>query len=275
MVGEDATGMYYSKGYVSNPSFSQRVKNANNSNIVGSTRGESYVSSERSVKHEYDHQRTNTSELLPDFLKQEDLIANMSDEGMARGRREIAEGGKYRGDNYYSKPTEFDVRVRRIKEDLKENGIVDYFNEPITEKHITQLLEKQAQNETNSADLAKRLWREFQTDKKAVRENTALSEVEKKAEIQKLTDQYIEHDTQLTSKKPKNAVHKNTEQLLRYWNPDFIAKTANLLPAAIPVGIGVGVATQEKKKGGNVNKRNHKDLDNYFAQAWSKSRKTA
>jgi hypothetical protein len=41
------------------------------------------------------------------------------------------------------------------------------------------------------------------------------------------------------------------------------------------VGLGIGVATQQKKKGGPVNKRNHKDLDNYFTQAWSKSRKTA
>ena len=43
----------------------------------------------------------------------------------------------------------------------------------------------------------------------------------------------------------------------------------------LPPALLIGAATQQEKKGGSVNKRNHKDLDNYFAQAWSKSRKTA
>jgi len=127
MVSENATGTYYPKGYLANPNFpnfSQRVKNANKSNVVSSTGGKSYVNSERSVKHEYDHQRTNASELLPDFLKQDDIVANMSEAGKAKTKAEIDAGTKNRGDNYYSKPTEFDVRVRRLKEDLKENGIV-------------------------------------------------------------------------------------------------------------------------------------------------------
>ena len=54
-----------------------------------------------------------------------------------------------------------------------------------------------------------------------------------------------------------------------------ISKGLNKMLGLTGVGIGIGAATQQKKKGGPVNKRNHKDLDNYFAQAWSKSRKTA
>lgn len=278
MLDKDVTGVYKSKDYVGYPSFEMRVKNASNDNpnlVPNPNRGKSYVSSERSVKHEYDHQRTNANELLPDFLTNEHLLGNLTPEGKALMQQEISSNAKYRVDNYYAKPTEFDVRVRRLKEDLKENGIVDYFNEPITEEHIAQLLEKHAQNEANLDELSKRLWQEFQTDKKAIRQNTALSEAEKKAEIEKLTDNYMEHDNQLVSKKPKNAIHRNTDQLLKYWSPEFLAKTANKLPVAIPVGIGIGAATQQKKKGGSVNKRNHKDLDNYFTQAWSKSRKTA
>ena len=281
LLTEGSQGVHYQRnpGYIGKPSFEARVRNANstNPNIVGSSdrSGRSYVAREASVNHEYRHQATNQDELLPDFMTEAHLRENMSEAGKAKTKAQVEAGKKNTGDNYYSNPTEFDVRVRRLKEDLKENGIVDYFEGPITEEHINQLLAKQVQNETNSKDMAQRLWQEFQTDKKAIRENTALSDVEKKAEIQKLKDRYIEHDNQLTTKKPKNVVHSNVQDLLDYWDPDFIANIANFLPAAIPVGIGVGVATQEKKKGGSVNKRNHKDLDNYFAQAWSKSRKTA
>ena len=41
------------------------------------------------------------------------------------------------------------------------------------------------------------------------------------------------------------------------------------------VGIGIGAATQQKKKGGKVTKYNSKALDDYFTNAWASSRKSS
>jgi hypothetical protein len=57
----------------------------------------------------------------------------------------------------------------------------------------------------------------------------------------------------------------------------FDMRNPNIYKTLLPPAVlfGAGAMTQQKKRGGPVNKRNHKDLDNYFTQAWSKSRKTA
>lgn len=79
----------------------------------------------------------------------------------------------------------------------------------------------------------------------------------------------------------KSDMDLSPEQALEYRKATRDILTKNITDVlnkawvAVPVGIGIGAVTQQKKKGGPVNKRSHKDLDNYFAQAWSKSRKTA
>ena len=80
----------------------------------------------------------------------------------------------------------------------------------------------------------------------------------------------VASDLELTPLQRKEYVQRTKEELTKN-----VTSVLNKAWVAVPGAIGVGVATQQKKKGGPVNKRNHKDLDNYFAQAWSKSRKTA
>ena len=61
-------------------------------------------------------------------------------------------------------------------------------------------------------------------------------------------------------------------------NFTYVSKGLNKMlgiASLIGIGIGVGAATQQKKKGGNVNKRNNKALDDYFTQAWASSRKSS
>ena len=80
----------------------------------------------------------------------------------------------------------------------------------------------------------------------------------------------VASDLELTPLQRKEYVQRTKDELTKN-----VTSVLNKAWVAVPGAIGVGVATQQKKKGGPVNKRNHKDLDNYFAQAWSKSRKTA
>ena len=264
------------------PKLQTKVKYANTYHSApelerfGEKAGNSYVNSEYAVKHEYRHQATNSDELLPESLTKEDLLNNLTPEGKVLMEKEIAENKKYRVDNYYSNPTEFDVRIRRLKDDLKENGIVDYFNEPVTQEHIAQLLEQQKAYDEYEKIGTEKLWQEFTAGRREIKNNPNLTEAQKKEATDLLKEKYEKDQDLMDASKPvAPKINKDTKDLLRYWSTEFLANKAGILPAAIPVGIGIGVATQEKKKGGSVNKRNHKDLDNYFAQAWSKSRKTA
>ena len=264
------------------PKLQTKVKYANTYHSApelerfGEKAGNSYVNSEYAVKHEYRHQATNSEELLPESLTKEDLLNNLTPEGKVLMEKEIAENKKYRVDNYYSNPTEFDVRIRRLKDDLKENGIVDYFNEPVTQEHIAQLLEQQKAYDEYEKIGTEKLWQEFTAGRREIKNNPNLTEAQKKEATDLLKEKYEKDQDLMDASKPAAPkINKDTKDLLRYWSTEFLANKAGILPAAIPVGIGIGVATQEKKKGGSVNKRNHKDLDNYFAQAWSKSRKTA
>lgn len=291
-VSETAAGTYYPYGTRSDlgrnvfslgaPKLQTKVKYANTYHSApelekfGEKAGNSYVNSEYAVKHEYRHQATNSEELLPESLTKEDLLNNLTPEGKVLMEKEIAENKKYRVDNYYSNPTEFDVRIRRLKDDLKENGIVDYFNEPVTQEHIAQLLEQQKAYDEYEKVGTEKLWQEFTAGRKEIKNNPNLTEAQKKEATDLLKEKYQKDQDLMDASKPAPPkINKDTKDLLRYWSTEFLANKAGILPAAIPVGIGIGVATQEKKKGGSVNKRNHKDLDNYFAQAWSKSRKTA
>jgi hypothetical protein len=267
---------------IGTPKFETKLKYANTHpnnpifELFGEQAGNSYVNAEHAVKHEYRHQATNSAELLPESLTREDLLGNLTPEGKALMEKEIAENKKYRVDNYYSTPTEFDVRIRRLKDDLKENGIVDYHNEPVTEEHIAQLLEKQKAYDEYEQVGADKLWEEFTAKRREIKNNPNLTEAQKKEATDSLKEQFEKDTDAMDASKPAPPkINKDTKDLLRYWSYDFLANKAGMLPAAIPVGIGIGAAMQEKKKGGPVNKRNHKDLDNYFTQAWSKSRKTA
>lgn len=80
----------------------------------------------------------------------------------------------------------------------------------------------------------------------------------------------VKSDLDLTPAQTKEYVQRTKEELLKN-----VTDVLNKAWIAVPAAIGVGAATQQKKKGGNVNKRNNKALDDYFTQAWVSSRKSS
>lgn len=80
----------------------------------------------------------------------------------------------------------------------------------------------------------------------------------------------VKSDLDLTPAQAKEYVQRTKDQLAKN-----VTDVLNKAWIAVPAAIGVGAATQQKKKGGNVNKRNNKALDDYFTQAWASSRKSS
>lgn len=138
-------GIYYPKDsndlvYVSRPSFRQRVNHANLKKDIPEGEGQAYLRNMLATDHELSHQRTNSKELLPDYLTKNYLWENVKP---SIKNSPTSEGsGAVKAYSYYSRPSEFEVRLRQLKKDLKREGIVDYFQKPIEEHHIQSLLDK-------------------------------------------------------------------------------------------------------------------------------------
>jgi hypothetical protein len=116
-----------------------------------------------------------------------------------------------------------------------------------------------------------------------------LAEVQQSLVDDKLVDNVYQNITPEKVKEAYNLYMKNTSsdkyplrlfEIIEPTEKNFqdISTGLNKMLGIVPltgIGIGVGATMQQKKKGGNVNKRNNKALDDYFTQAWASSRKSS
>lgn len=213
-VSANASGTYYSKNssdalYTPNhkPSFKQRIANANTrdpsmSYDFSDKKGKSFVKHFRAVDHELGHQRTNSNELIPSFLTRDFLQDNFNANAKADLKAENAFGLKkeFEGD-YHANPTEFEVRMRQLKTDLKNKGIADYFQRPIKPDDIYNLIDA------------------------------------------------------------KVGISKDTNDLLSFYSPEFLAKMAKVVPvlgatvAGGAAALKTGSGTDKYAKGGIVRRK--------------------
>lgn len=217
----DAT---YIPGY--KPTFKQKVNNANTNKWSSEDRGKSYLRVFDATDHELSHQRTNADELLPNFLDEEFLQKNVKPEIHEELNvvKDLGENSvQYDNFKYQTKPTEFEVRLRQLKEDLKSNNINDYFNQPTTEEHINSLLKPELEQAKQETDL-------FTSFNKSYRE--AKNKGVSGEELQKIKDKYFEDLDKIKVK--KHNISGDTQDLLKYYSPKFLSEMANKLPAALP-----------------------------------------
>lgn len=213
-VSANASGTYYSKNssdalYTPNhkPSFKQRIANANTrdpsmSYDFSDKKGKSFVKHFRAVDHELGHQRTNSNELIPSFLTRDFLQDNFNANAKANLKAENAFGLKKEfGGDYHANPTEFEVRMRQLKTDLKNKGIADYFQRPIKPDDIYNLIDA------------------------------------------------------------KVGISKDTNDLLSFYSPEFLAKMAKVVPvlgatvAGGAAALKTGSGTDKYAKGGIVRRK--------------------
>jgi len=223
-VPEGASGVYTSK-HSSNaaympghtPTFKQKVANANtNEYMYQEDNGTAQISNPVATWHELSHQRTNSDELLPNWLTRSHLEENTLDPYVT-------------GLDYHAKPTEFEVRLRQLKEDLKTQGINDYFTTPITEEHINQLDAAKLKKE---GDL---LFNNMKAEYRAIK-NAGGSE----ADLEKIKNQYFNNINNLESQIGKTKTSEDTQELLKRWPAKFLAEKARTLPALVPITGAVG-----------------------------------
>jgi len=148
----DASGVYYPKqsfdGAImpgANPSLKIKLKYANTADNKGLREvghsGKSYVQSLYATEHELGHQRTNSEELLPNYITQEELLNPKNINRYLTAKDLYNDLSKtYNLSNYYSNPTEFEVRIRGLKEDIKNANINDYFMNKTKSDHIYTLM---------------------------------------------------------------------------------------------------------------------------------------
>lgn len=208
------------------PTFKQKVNNANTNKFSSNDRGKSYLKVFDATDHELSHQRTNADELLPNFLTDEFLKKNVKPE--INNELEIVKDlgeNSVQFDNfkYQTRPTEFEVRLRQLKEDLKSNNINDYFKNPMTEEHINDLLKPELEQSKIEQELFTSFNKKYREAKNSGMNNQ---------ELQKLKDSYFEDLDKIKIK--KNTISGDTQDLLKYYSPKFLAEIANKLPAIIP-----------------------------------------
>jgi hypothetical protein len=250
---DDAIGVYhparsseaiYMPGHT--PTFKQKVENANTLfpemyNRPGTNR-KSFVTDISATSHELDHQRTNANELLPEYLTKDYLKQNIKPEFVD----EIANNPEHVFNTYYSKPTEFDVRVKQLKRDLKREGINDYFVAPMEETHVDMLTQEysRALQELEGDAAFKRVNAEY----KQAKNNNATD-----SELEQIKNKFYTNAKEINDKYTFKNISKDTEDLLKYFNPSFLVKEANRLPAIVPIGLtgatGAAVLPTEKKGG--------------------------
>jgi N-acetyl-anhydromuramyl-L-alanine amidase AmpD/predicted metal-dependent hydrolase len=235
---KNASDAYYIPGYT--PTFKQKVANANTKldwKTMSSSdeAGTSLIQNMNAGPHELRHQTTNGDELLPDWLTKKELQDNIREDLPTSELLKLNEG-QYSFNNYHSKPTEFDVRARQLKEDLKNQGIIDYHqSNDFTEDQIRQLqqLETSPQSFKEFND-AHRRW--------------------KNGEIS--SDEYNAAKFKFENTENPTVLSQESKDLFKYWDPKFLAEMLKLLPVAAPAVIGVE-SLKKKKTGGSV-------LENYY-----------
>jgi hypothetical protein len=213
------------------PTFKQRVANANTNDYqYQNNNGVSYISDPSTTWHELSHQRTNAAELLPNQLTRSHLEENALP---------FAENLEY-----HAMPTEFDVRLRQLKEDLKTQGINDYFNTPVTAEHISKLDASRLKDEGDF------LFKEMKNQYRELKNSGASEDV-----LEKVKNQYFNNIGKLDEKMGTIKTSTDTQDLLKRWTPEFLAKKARTLPALFPAaGIAGGSALlanpwQQESKG--------------------------
>lgn len=203
------------------PEFKTAMSALSNS---GEHPGISKVQHIEAVAHELNHQRTNASELLPDYLTKDYLQRNV------RADIPLSVINKP-GDNfmnYYSNPTEFEVRTRALKEDLKKAGIKDYHKtSDFTENDINKLINIEQTNDTykNFLQVYKN-WKEGKLS----------------------TPEYNAAKNKLYDNPPIDPVSSDSYNLLQYHTPSFLAENLRKLPAIIPPAAGAALLANQKKK---------------------------
>ena len=201
------------------PTFKQRVANANTNDYqYQNNQGISHISDPSTTWHELSHQRTNADELLPNELTRSHLEENALP---------FAENLEY-----HAMPTEFDVRLRQLKEDLKTQGINDYFNTPVTAEHISKLDASKLKDEGDF------LFKEMKNQYRELKNSGASEDV-----LEKVKNQYFNNIGKLDEKMGTIKTSTDTQDLLKRWTPEFLAKKARTLPALFPAaGIAGGSA---------------------------------
>ena len=216
-VPSNAVGVYNTMNslpiniFARNLDFTGRVKYADYNKSRFDKEGSSFVSNPSATFHELRHQSTNGNDLLPDWLTNELLIRN----------------AKKAPTTYLSKPTEFDVRIKQLKEDIKSSGIKDYYKESLTPDDIRKLPYVKVQEE---ADL---LHKKFNIDYRRAKKEGDINK------IKEIKENYLSKSNELTKKGYEASLSTDTEDLLEYWSPEFLSFMANKLPATI---IGTGIA---------------------------------
>lgn len=215
-VPEGASGVYTSKNSSNaaympghTPTFRQRVANANsNPYMYQGDRGTSQINNPVAAWHELSHQRTNSDELLPDWFTRSFLEENA---GIDASNLE-----------YYGRPTEFDVRMKQLKKDLKAQGIHDYFKGPVTEEHIRQL---DAANLKEHGDF---LFRNMTDEYRKLKKSGASLE-----ELDAVKDKFYTDIENLEKKVGALKTSQDTQDLLQRWDTEFLAKMAKKLPVVV------------------------------------------
>lgn len=246
----NSSGVYYRKNsndavFISKPNFRQRVNVANQNKTIPEGEGQSYLKNMSATDHELSHQRTNSNELLPDYLTRDYLWNNTKRQIKDSPMNEIS--GEYGHYNYYSYPTEFEVRLRQLKKDLKREGIVDYFNTPVEEHHIQTLLDRHSSLTDEYADIMKKQHRLQTYNPETKRYEVSDLNREKYFELQNKLD-----DIEFSGKGISKAnISKDSEDLLKRWDIKFLSEQAKKLPVLIPfIGTGALMQNKEYRNGG-------------------------
>jgi len=226
-----AGGTYTPKQYLVNdrvrlnPNFKTKVLDANENKFLDEKTGISKVADLGSLEHELNHQRTNANELLPDYLTKDYLQKNL------KNGANITEKGEYSFEKYHSNPTEFEVRTRIMKEDLKNAGIVDYFKtDEITPEHIKKLSEISHEPSVDFKEFTKihKKWKAGEIPSKDY--------YDAKIKWQKLDD-----DNSV------NYMQQGSKDLLKYFTPEFLSKNLNKLPLVGAAALGTNKLNSMKK----------------------------
>ena len=195
--------------------FAERVNNANTNKFQILERGKSHINDPSATWHELSHQRTNADELLPNEFTRSHIEENSLP---------FAEDLEY-----YGMPTEFEVRLRQLKEDLKTQGINDYFTAPVTEEHINMLDAAKLKAETDN------LFTQAKFKYRELKESGAPEET-----LKSVQNQYYDNLKTLENKMGGIKTSTDTQDLLARWPAKFLAEKARTLPALVPITGAVG-----------------------------------
>jgi hypothetical protein len=200
------------------------------------------------IEHELGHQRTNSNWLLPDYLTKEYLTENISKTGKLIAEQEGDSAFGFA--KYHSNPTEFDTRLLNMKKDLKRQGIIDYTK---SNDFTPEMLDRLDILSTKPADKAEML--------KELEE--ALSAGNITQERYEKAKKWLEKSKNLVTQGGDVTSTKDSVDLLKYWDKEFLAEQMRRLPLAPIVGataagaaLGAGAISQESKDKLKVKKKN-------------------